>query len=169
VDSNVSITDMIKVGMGDLKVAKAPNYIITLGLGSCVGITMYDPINKIGAMLHAMLPDSTRILNNSNKAKFVDTGIVLMLDELVKMGANKNNLEVKLFGGAKMFTSINASASSVLNIGENNVLEARTLLKKMGMTIKSQETGDNFGRTIVFELATGHVEVRAIGQKPRIL
>ena len=67
--------DVIKVGMADLNVCKSPDIITTLGLGSCIGIAVYDPVTKIGGLAHIMLPDSTQIRNNLNKAKFADTGI----------------------------------------------------------------------------------------------
>ena len=75
------MSEIIKVGMADLKTCKAPDGVTTLGLGSCVGIAIRDPITKVGGLAHAMLPDSTRIKNNSNIYKFVDTGI----DELVRL------------------------------------------------------------------------------------
>ncbi|MCQ2748697.1 MAG: chemotaxis protein CheD [Clostridia bacterium] len=167
--AEVSIADMIKVGMGDMKVGKSPRQIITLGLGSCVGITMYDRQAKIGGMLHAMLPNSARVVNNSNKAKFVDTGIVELLTALEKEGASLNRLEVKLVGGATMFSNIADTACPTLNIGENNIRASKEWLSKFGLRILAEETGSNFGRTIVLDLDTGLVEIRAIGQTYRYL
>lgn len=166
---NMSINDMIKVGMGDLKVGKAPGQIITLGLGSCVGITMYDKISKVGGMLHAMLPNSARVLNNSNKAKFVDTGIVELLTALEREGASLNRLEVKLVGGATMFTNIADTASEVLQIGDNNVKASKEWLAKFGLRIIAEETGANFGRTIVLDLESGKVRITAVGQEERYI
>ena len=68
------MSDMIKVGMADLNVCKAPDSLTTLGLGSCIGACLYDPVAKVAGMLHFMLPDSTRIKSNQNTAKFGDTG-----------------------------------------------------------------------------------------------
>ena len=84
--------EMIRVGMADMKICRAPDAITTLGLGSCVGIILYDPVNKIAGLAHIMLPDSTLIKMNENKAKFADTGIQYLLDELVKAGAKRSNL-----------------------------------------------------------------------------
>ena len=81
--------------MADLKTCKAPDGVTTLGLGSCVGIAIRDPIMKIGGLAHAMLPDSTRIKNNTNSYKFVDTCIEELVNELVKQGASKNRLQAK--------------------------------------------------------------------------
>ena len=84
---------IIKVGMADLNVCKSPDGITTLGLGSCVGVCIRDPIAKVGGMVHAMLPDSTQIENNSNRAKFADTGIEDLVKKLVAMGGNKARFE----------------------------------------------------------------------------
>ena len=75
--------NIIKVGMADLNVCKAPDGLTTLGLGSCIGLTLYDPVTKIGGMVHYMLPDSTKVSNNSNKAKFADTGIEELLKKVI--------------------------------------------------------------------------------------
>ena len=77
----------IKVGMADLKICKAPDMVTTLGLGSCIGIAMYDPVLKIGGLAHIMLPDSTQMRNHSNIAKFADTGIEELLRQLIRAGA----------------------------------------------------------------------------------
>ncbi len=75
----------IKVSMADLKVAKAPDSLTTLGLGSCIGLTLYDPASKIGGLVHYMLPDSTKLRNNTNIAKFGDTGIRELYNQMIKM------------------------------------------------------------------------------------
>ena len=83
--------NIIKVGMADLNVCKAPDGLTTLGLGSCIGLTLYDPVTKIGGMVHYMLPDSTKVSNNSNKAKFADTGI----DELRSVVYQMSEISVR--------------------------------------------------------------------------
>lgn len=80
---------VIKVGMADLKTAKTPNILTTLGLGSCVGITLFDKYIKVAGLAHIMLPSSKEIKKNSNKAKFADTGIELLLEKMVVIGASK--------------------------------------------------------------------------------
>ena len=81
--------NMIKVGMADLKVCKCPDALTTLGLGSCVGVALYDPVTKVSGLLHCMLPDSTQIRNNSNVAKFADTGIDELIRQMENLGASK--------------------------------------------------------------------------------
>ena len=91
--------NMIKVGMADLKVCKCPDALTTLGLGSCVGVALYDPVTKVSGLLHCMLPDSTQIRNNSNVAKFADTGIDELIRQMENLGASKSRLVAKMAGG----------------------------------------------------------------------
>ena len=95
------MSEVIKVGMADLNVCKAPDVITTLGLGSCIGLVLYDPVTKVGDMVHYMLPDSTKVRNNSNIAKFGDTGIRELLKRVVAAGASKPRLIAKIAGGAR--------------------------------------------------------------------
>ena len=94
---------VIKVGMADLKTAKAPDTLTTLGLGSCIGIALWDSTTKIGGLAHIMLPDSTKIRNNSNIAKFADTGIVELVRQMEALGVPRRRMVAKIAGGAKMF------------------------------------------------------------------
>ena len=157
----------IKVGMADLNVAKSPVCLTTLGLGSCVGITLYDKINKIGGLAHIMLPSSLEIKNNSNKAKFADTGITELINEMVKLGAKKTNLVAKIAGGSQMF-SFN-SDNNVLKIGERNVIATKEILKSLNIRILSEDTGGNFGRTIVLDSTDGSLYIRTIGHGEKII
>ena len=116
--------NMIKVGMADLKVCKCPDSLTTLGLGSCVGVALYDPISKVSGLLHCMLPDSTQIRNNSNVAKFADTGIDELIRQMVALGANKSRLVAKIAGGAQMFAMSGASDALMhflLHSGANRI------------------------------------------------
>ena len=94
----------IKVGMADLNVCSGSDSITTLGLGSCVGVVLWDPKNKVCGMAHVMLPDSTSIRNNTNVAKFADSGIDELLRRVLAKGAKRQNLVAKIAGGAKMFS-----------------------------------------------------------------
>ena len=142
--------NVIKVGMADLKVAKAPDSLITLGLGSCIGLTLYDPTTKIGGMVHYMLPDSTKLKNNSNIAKFGDTGIRELYKQIVANGANPRRLVAKIAGGAKMFEV--SGLSNVGNVGERNAEEAVLILKELNVPLIARDTGLNYGRTVVLFL-----------------
>lgn len=154
--------ERVKVGMADLNVCEKPDSILTLGLGSCVGVVLYDPTTGIAGMLHAMLPDSTKIRNNSNRSKFADTGMDDLLDKMLKMGASKSNLIAKMAGGAQMFKF--SGNTEISCIGLRNVVAARLKLKEFGIPIISEETGSDYGRTIEFYTETGKLQIRAVGK-----
>ena len=127
--------NMIKVGMADLKACKCPDALTTLGLGSCVGVALYDPVTKIGGLLHCMLPDSTQFRNNSNIAKFADTGIDELIRQMKALGAVDTRIVAKIAGGAQMFA--NRSNSEALRVGERNVIAVKAKLKSLNISILS--------------------------------
>ena len=159
---------MIKVGMADLKVCKAPDNLTTIGLGSCIGIAIWDPTTKITGLAHIMLPDSTTIRNNSNVAKFADTGIQKLVDDMIKMGANKSRMVAKIAGGAKMFEISGGNASGI-NIGEKNAAASKAKLKQLGIPLKAEDCGLNFGRTVIFYPETGNYVIRAVGKPEKTI
>jgi len=154
--------NMIKVGMADLNVCTTPDAITTLGLGSCVGIILFDPAKKIAGLAHIMLPDSTKIKNNENKAKFADTGITVLFDQLIKMGAVKSRMTAKIAGGAQMFAF--NSNSDMLRVGERNVQSTKDTLKKLGIPIIAEDTGNSYGRTIEFYPENGNLIIKSVGK-----
>lgn len=158
------MAEMIKVGMADLKVCPYPKAITTLGLGSCVGIALYDPITKVAGLAHIMLPDSTQIRNNENRAKFADTGITDLVEQMVKAGASKSRLVAKIAGGAQMFAFQNASHSDMVRIGERNVEATKKTLKSMNIKLLSADTGLNYGRTVEFYSETGEFVIKSVGK-----
>lgn len=153
--------DLIKVGMADLKVIKHPGVLTTLGLGSCVGICIYDPVSKVTGMAHIMLPSSQAIRNNSNPAKFADTAVELMLGEMLKHGADKSRLICKMAGGAQMFSF--QSKNDMMKIGERNAEAVRDLMKQHRIPVKADDTGGSFGRTIEFDSKDGSLLIKTIG------
>ncbi|ROR30791.1 chemotaxis protein CheD [Mobilisporobacter senegalensis] len=158
---------MIKVGMADLNTCIIPDSLTTLGLGSCVGIVLYDPITKVAGLAHIMLPDSTKIKNNNNKAKFADTGIETLIEEMKKKGANRNSLVAKIAGGAQMFAF--SSNSDMLRVGERNVEATKQKLNDLQIRILAEDTGKNYGRTIEFYTETGELLIKSVGKEIKIL
>lgn len=156
------MSELIKVGMADYKTGRNPHSLISYGLGSCVGIALYDAVNKIGGLAHIMLPDSTQARSTENPAKFADTALPLMLNEMIKMGAIKARVTAKIAGGAQMFTF--ANATDVMRVGERNAEAVRMLLKKMDIRILADDTGGNYGRTVELKIDTGIYRVRTIAQ-----
>ena len=154
--------DVIKVGMADLKVTKAPNTLITLGLGSCVGIAIYDVNRQIAGLAHIMLPDSQQIRNNTNKAKFADSAMKMLLEELMRVGAQKSKMTAKIAGGAQMFSM--DSQSDMMKIGSRNTEATKDLLSKHSIPLLAEDTGGNYGRTIEIFPESGALIVKTIGK-----
>ena len=159
--------EMIKVGMADYKATKLPGFLITFGLGSCVGIALYDKSTKVSGLAHVMLPSSKEIKNNSNKAKFADTGIDSLIDEMVKLGARKSSIVAKIAGGAQMFSF--SSQNDMLRIGERNAIASKEKLKEHRIRILAEDTGGNFGRTIELNTETGELQIKTIGHGTKVV
>lgn len=156
------MSEIIKVGMADLKVCKSPNGVTTLGLGSCVGIALRDPVTKIGGLAHIMLPDSKSIRQNSNLPKFADTGIEELVRQMVAAGAGRAKIVAKIAGGAQMFNF--DSQSEMGRVGDRNVEAVKKKLQEMKIPILAQDVGDCYGRTVVFWPETGDFVIRSVGR-----
>ena len=152
--------ELIRVGMADYKVGKSPATIISYGLGSCIGISLYDPQTKIGGLLHIMLPDSKQARASDNPAKFADTGLPLMLNDVVKAGASKSRLVAKIAGGAQMFAF--ANATDIMRVGARNAEAVKKILHGMGIKVIAEDTGGTYGRTVSIDLTNGAYKVKTI-------
>jgi chemotaxis protein CheD len=153
------MADRLIVGMAEAQVAAAPATLATLGLGSCVGVCLYDPALKLGGLVHVMLPEAT---HGATPAKFADTAVPLLIDMMTAKGASLVRLRAKLAGGAQMFRFPNSG--DVLKIGERNVAAVQSALAARGVTVVASDVYGNFGRSIEFDCATGGLTVRTIGQ-----
>jgi chemotaxis protein CheD len=151
----------IKVGMADLQVACHPAVLITLGLGSCVGIALYDRTTRIVGLGHAMLPDSKQAKNTTNIAKFVDTSIDELVTKMLALGANRARIVAKLAGGAQMFDFPNPS--DLMRIGYRNAMAAKEKLAMLKIPLVAEDTGGNYGRTIELDSSNGILLVKTIG------
>jgi chemotaxis protein CheD len=150
--------ERLVVGVGDMaSSANAGARIITYALGSCLGITVYDPVAKVGAMLHVMLPDSSidREKARDNPWMFVDTGVPQLFHEAYRLGAVKQRVVVKVAGGA----AANAERD-MFEIGKRNVIALRKILWKNGVLIAAQDVGGSSSRTLTLDVATGGVLLR---------
>lgn len=148
----------ITIGIGDLKVCRAPDVLITYALGSCVGVCLLDSVTSIGGLSHIMLPDSTTGTNGATTPmRFADTALPMLIKQMESMGANRSRLKAKIAGGATMF----ATASDKFNIGERNVAAVKKFLMANRIPILAEDTGLDYGRTQLFYPATGVMEIRA--------
>jgi chemotaxis protein CheD len=160
--------EIVKVGMADMKICEPPKGLTTLGLGSCVGVVLYDVNTKISGMIHIMLPDSTKIRNNSNRAKFADTGISDMLENMIQAGASKEHIVAKIAGGARMF-SYGSSNSDLMKVGEKNIEAVKMIMENLGIRIIAEDTGLNYGRTIIFDSTNGNLIIKSVGKQEKII
>lgn len=152
----------IKVGIGDLNVAFPPDKIITLGLGSCVGIALYDSYKKIAGLAHIMLPESSGFSNQNNPMKFADKAIPMLVDKMVDSGANVRNLKAKIAGGASMFSF--GDKSPIMDIGNRNGIAVKKILNQYNIPILSEDLGGSSGRTMIVDAEDGKVYIKTIGK-----
>ena len=157
---------MIVVGMADLKVAKSPDILTTLGLGSCIGITLYDRVSKIGGLAHVMLP-TYKGFEGQNIAKFADSAIIELLKQITRIGASKNSLVAKIAGGAHMFGR--AQNSDIMKIGERNAKASLAILSQLGISVQANDTGGSHGRTIELYTDTGALKIKTVGLGEKII
>ena len=150
----------IIIGIGEYAVANNPTVLVTIGLGSCVGVCVRDKYNRIGGMIHVMLPESKD--NSKKMSKYADPGIKLMIDEMIKKGADIQNFEAKIAGGASMFQA------KGFDIGERNVKKVKEVLRALHISIVAEDTGKNRARSIEFHIDTGDLFVKKVGGKEKV-
>jgi chemotaxis protein CheD len=156
----------IVVDIADMAVSADPSdVLVTYSLGSCLGITVHDPVAHVGGMIHCMLPLSTV---DAEKAKtkpymFVDTGMTALLQTLFNMGVTKANAIVKVAGGASMLDK-----QGLFRIGERNMTVFRKIMWKNGMLIKAVDVGGEITRTVRLEIGTGRFLIKSSGQEAEL-
>lgn len=152
---------VVKVAMADLNVAGPGGILRTTGLGSCVGLTLYDPLLKIGGMAHVMLPSSSIAREGQlNLAKYADTALPVLVNKLKGMGAAQNRLVAKLAGGAQMFAM--AGSGDTMRIGPRNVESCKEGLEQLRIPLIAEDTGGNYGRTVELDCTTGIFIIRSV-------
>lgn len=153
--------NVVKVGMADLNIATDGAILKTTGLGSCVGLTLFDPIRKMAGMAHVMLPSSDIARETMiNLAKYADTAIPELLDRMIAGGARIERMKAKMAGGAQMFAM--PGQSDTMRIGPRNVESCTEMLVKFKIPILSQDTGGNVGRTIELDSNSGILSIRSV-------
>ncbi|MEI7027309.1 chemotaxis protein CheD [Paenibacillus sp. y28] len=152
---------MVKVGMADLAVISGDNILKTTGLGSCVGLTLYDKVSRVAGMAHVMLPSSDIAREGKlNIAKYADTAIPEMIEQMQRLGAVLHRMEAKMAGGAQMFAF--GGNNDTMRIGPRNVDSCKEILLRFRIPIAAEDTGANYGRTIEFNSATGMLTIRSV-------
>jgi len=151
------------VGMADLIVVSAPAKLITLGLGSCIGLVIFDSAASIAGMAHIMLPDSRGAKTIEKIGKFADTAVPTLIDEMIKKGALKTRMKAKIAGGAQMF-ALQDTPTDFLAVGARNIKETTSMLAKFGITLVASDTGGNKGRTVEFSTLTWMLAIKTLGK-----
>ena len=151
----------VRVGIADLNVVVSPDRLITVGLGSCIGIALYDRFSGVAGLAHIMLPDSTQFSNVANPLKFADLAIPILIEKMEKMGGCKRHMKAKIAGGASMFNF--SDKSMITDIGARNGASVKSVLDKLGIPLVATDIGGNKGRTMVLNGLNGMVQIRTVG------
>ena len=155
------------VGVADLVVSNdSTAEIVTYSLGSCLGITIYDPVKKIGGLLHLMLPDSTidAVKASAMPYMFVDTGVPRLFHAAYNLGADRSRLSVKVAGGAQMLDQ-----QGIFNIGLRNFAALEKIIQQNGLRLHAVDTGGLSSRTMRLDLTTGNVSIKTPGAEMYLL
>ena len=155
------------VKVADWAAERGDGVLVTLGLGSCVAIMLHDAQTKAGAMAHVLLPSISLARDITNKAKFPETAVPLLIERLKALGADPRRLVAKLAGGASMFSQL--VTQGTIQMGERNVLAARSALRTAAIPIVGESIGGERGRSVRFHVNDGRVEIRSVGASESVI
>ncbi len=156
----------ITVGLGELKVTKDPLMSLACyGLGSCISLCAHDPMTKVAGMVHIVLPESNHNNQGMAAAKYADIAVPLLFEEMIKSGAMKSRLVVKLVGGAQMIQA--AGFVAILDMGKRNLEMTRRALASEGIRVSGEDIGGTQGRSVWLFIESGKVMVRTAGKELR--
>lgn len=155
------------VKVADWAADRGDRVLVTLGLGSCVAIMLHDPQAGAGAMAHVLLPSISLARDITNRAKFPETAVPMLVERLKALGADPRRLVAKLAGGASMFGQL--VTPGTIQMGERNVLAARSALRAAAIPIVREAVGGERGRTVRFHVKDGRVEIRSVGASESVI
>ncbi|MFW6113336.1 MAG: chemotaxis protein CheD [Actinomycetota bacterium] len=160
---------VVNIGVAEYYVTHNPHVLASFGLGSCVGVALYDSRKRIGGMAHVMLPDSTAMNRKGGAGRCADTAIAAMVEEMERLGSRRRDIKAKVAGGACMFHIPGAlnprnvpGPSLGMQIGERNVEAVRKVLKELNVPLLAEDTGGDYGRTMRFNISNGDVTISSI-------
>jgi len=158
----------VAVGLGELALGTgAQDLLVCYGLGSCIGIAAYDPVARLAALAHVVLPDSSLSHGPDKNAKFADKAVPALLTALTARGAAASRLVAKIAGGAQMLNT--SPLASRLDIGARNAEAVKAALAQAGVRLAAEDIGGNYGRTLRLFTGTGRVQVSTIGRGEKYL
>lgn len=131
-----------------------------LGLGSCIGLCLYDPLTKMGCLAHIVLPESNS-RGNGDLGKYADTAVPFCIDQMVSRGAIKSRIKVAMAGGAQLFNF--QGSDQRLDVGRRNTEAVKKLLAESKLRVVAEDVGGKQGRTLIFDASTGRINVRKVG------
>lgn len=155
------------VRMGEYAVAHNDTTLAALGLGSCVAMALSDPVARVGALIHVLLPSQSLSHRTRNPARSPDTALPLALDGLVEAGAERGRLRARLIGGATMFADLLPAGS--VHMGERNLVACRSALRDAGIPLVAEAVGGKRGRSVWFDIGADTVTVRTAGGESQLL
>ncbi len=155
------------VAVADWAADRGDVVLVTLGLGSCVAVALYEAETRVGGLAHILLPSQSLARDRDKPAKFPETAIPFLVERMSELGAVRQRLRARLVGGASMFAG--ATSGSVASVGERNVQATRAALDRAGIPLAADDTGRDYGRSVYFFLETGRVEVRSYAHGDRVL
>jgi chemotaxis protein CheD len=148
------------VRVADLRIGVAEDVLVTVGLGSCVAIALYDAEARVGGLAHVLLPSPALARADTNPAKFPQSAVPRLLQLMMADGARPDRITGRLAGGASMFAAL--APPGTVQMGERNLLAARQALKTNGVPLVGEAVGGDFGRTVRLRVADGRVEVSTV-------
>jgi chemotaxis protein CheD len=155
------------VRVADLKVGGGEDTLVTVGLGSCVAIILYDPNVQVGGLAHVLLPSPALSRREVNPAKSAQTAVPLLLEQMARLGASPRRITARIAGGASMFAAL--SAPGTVNMGERNVVSTRNALMTYAIPLVGEDVGADYGRTVRFRVADGRVDISSVAHGSRTL
>lgn len=159
--------EVVSVGLGELKIRRnSADVLVAYGLGSCLGVGMYDPAIHLAGLLHAVLPTSTAA--GAPQTRFVDTGIPLLLERMLEAGGQMARLTTYLVGGATMLPR-QTEGMDIIRIGERNVAAARSTIAHLGVKVTCEAVGGSRGRTVRLYVQTGELTLRTLGNHEELI
>lgn len=161
--------ELVNVGVAEYYVTHNPHILASFGLGSCVGVALYDKRKKIGGLAHIMLPDSEAMTKKGSLGKYADTAIKAMVKEMERLGSLRRDIKAKVAGGACMFSIPGAiNPRNVpgpclgMQIGDRNIEAVKKILDELRIPVEAEDTGGSYGRTMRFDVSDGTVVISSI-------
>jgi len=155
------MSEKIRVKIADYKISSSPDILVSYGLGSCVGISLYDFETKIGGLAHILLPATTSFKDGEHDGKYADRAVNAMFQAMIEEGCIKERMVAKVAGGAAMFQN-NFNVNDQKPVGERNVEAVIEQLDLLGIEMAASDTGGSHGRTIELDLENGEMSIKSL-------